>query len=203
MRWLLIATLLIGVLAACSDAEEGSTSSDTDAINTQVAAGIAATMAAQPTATSTPLPPTATIPPTVTPTLEPTATPTVTPSPTPMACSAVSGEFIFDLMQDYVDEWTDAFNLTLSTQRIALSAQIANLQNIRQRLSRENWPACGQVAQSELAAAMDASIDGFIAFLGRASDSVVAGHFNRAADHLDNVIEEIKKLQPDLDRRHN
>lgn len=188
LRTLLLFMVVFG-LAACG---EDNATPRVDAVATEVAAGVAATLAANPTATSTPVPPT--------PTIEPTPThtpiPTVTPTPVPLACSTSSGERIFEIVQNYVDEWSDAFDLALSTPRIALSNQIANMQNIRQRLSREDWPPCAEYAQSELAAAKDATIDGFIAFLGQASDAVIAEHFAKAIGHLENVTNEIDNLRP-------
>ena len=168
MRWLLILCLAM-LVVACGGA------------------------AAEPTATPEF---TATVGPSPTPV--PTATQTVTPSPTPEPpCSTDDGQLAFDLLEEFAQEWEDVLAVASSTGRIALSGPVQDLQRIRRDVQRQEWPECAEDAHTNLIAMMDATIDGFLAFMQQKSDLEVNRHIEEATDHQDQFIDEMVKLRPD------
>lgn len=94
------------------------------------------------------------------------------PTPIPV-CSTKDGKKVYDLVKQYAQEWDDADKLAGSTSRIALAPQVAQLQCIRRDVQAQEYPPCGQDAQTKLVAMMDLTIQGYIDFLAQKPDSVV------------------------------
>ena len=88
-------------------------------------------------------------------------------------------------------EWDDANALANSTPRAALAVQIGNLQSVRRRVQDVTAPECGAPMKQHLIGAMDETIQGYIAFLGQKSDSVVQGHFTAASTEMKSYQESI------------
>lgn len=126
---------------------------------------------------------------------ESAGTPTPVPSPTPTYCTTRDNERVADLIEEFIDEWDDAFTLASSTSRMNLNSQIAELQRIRRNVNRQDWPTCAQAAQRSMVAAMDSSIDGFIAFMAQEPEATVNRHFERSFEHFDTAAEELRKLR--------
>jgi len=153
------------------------------------AAGDAATVTPEFTATPSPTPlPTATPKPTST----PAPTPTATPEP---ACSTKDGNKVYDLLRTEGQRWDDAADLANSTPRMQLASQIASLQEIRRDIQNADWPECAVPAKDAMVGAMDAAINGFIAFLADKPDSEVQALFDEYSEMLDRFFDEMSKLQ--------
>lgn len=95
------------------------------------------------------------------------------------SCAAQSDTFLKDA-RSVAQEWDDAVRLTSQTPRAALPAQIQNLQSIRRKAQALHAPDCAQAVQTRLAAAMDASIDAYLAFLSQQPDVAVRVAFQQA-----------------------
>jgi len=108
--------------------------------------------------------------------------PTVAPQPTP-ACPDRAAEFI-RLSQDLREQWDDALTLADSTPRGSLPPQIADLQRIRRETEDLEVPDCAAEAKEHLVGAMDAGIDGFIAFLGQEDQSIIDANFRTVGTEL-------------------
>ena len=81
-------------------------------------------------------------------------------------------------------EWDDANAVANSTPRSALATQISNLQSVRRRVQDLNTPACGAKMKGHLVSSMDATIDGYIAFLGQKVDTEVNAKFEAAKTEM-------------------
>ena len=81
-------------------------------------------------------------------------------------------------------EWDDANALANSTPRASLAVQIGNLQSVRRRVQDVSAPECGATLKQHLIGTMDATIAGYIAFLGQKPDTEVQGHFTTASSEM-------------------
>ena len=107
--------------------------------------------------------------------------PAVTPTPT---CEAGLPAFA-QTLDPLAREWDDANKVASSTPRSALSAQIGALQSVRRRVQDIAAPPCGAEMKEHLVKTMNATIDGYIAFLGQKSDPVVNAFFETAKTEMD------------------
>jgi hypothetical protein len=87
-------------------------------------------------------------------------------------------------LQGIARAWDDAFAVANSTPSSALSAQIAMLQSTRRKAQGLAMPECASSAKRALVDAMDSTINGFIAFLGKKSESKVKVFFTRANERM-------------------
>lgn len=87
--------------------------------------------------------------------------------------------------------WQDAVTVAGSTSRGALSTQIAALQEIRRDAESLELPVCLELAQAEMIASMNSSLDGFLAFMQNKSDSLVNTHFDAAVLRMTNFSDEL------------
>lgn len=120
------------------------------------------------------------------------------PEPTPTLddlCSTKDGAKALDLLNAVARRWDDALHLADSTPRIQLATQISNLQQIRRDVEDQDWPECAQGAQRALVKAMNAAIDGFIAFMTDKPDAEVSGHFSDYRAAMDWFANEIALLR--------
>jgi hypothetical protein len=88
-------------------------------------------------------------------------------------------------IQPLAREWDDANKVANATPRSALAQQIANLQAVRRKVQDIPTPACGIELQAHLVKAMDATIDGYVAFLGQKGDPTVKAFFDTARTEMD------------------
>jgi hypothetical protein len=100
------------------------------------------------------------------------------PTPTP-TCEAGLPAF-GKVLDPLAREWDDANALANSTPRNSLPGQIANLQSVRRHVQDIVAPDCGAVMKQHLVSAMDATIEGYIAFLTQKPDADVSAHFATA-----------------------
>lgn len=112
------------------------------------------------------------------------------------ACSTEDGELVYDLMNEFAQEWDDAVDIARSTGRIALSGPISDLQSIRRDVQRQEWPECATETHGHLVDWMDGMIDGFLAFMGQESDSGVAEIFNAAGESRELFFTQLREFQP-------
>jgi hypothetical protein len=95
-------------------------------------------------------------------------------------CSTRDGKKVYDLVKQYAQEWDDADKLAQSTSRLTLSPQVAVLQRIRRDVQAQEYPPCGQKAQSKLVETMDYTIEGYLEFLAEKPDPIVQTSLLRA-----------------------
>lgn len=119
----------------------------------------------------------------------------VVPTPTP-SCNEQAASFVSDI-QPLFQEWTDATTLAGQTPRVALAGQIETLQAIRRKAESVAAPSCAQPAHEYLSASMDASINGYLAFLGQQNQRTVDSHFAVASDYLAAFSDDIAQLRGD------
>lgn len=105
-------------------------------------------------------------------------------------CAQTAGPFLGQL-QGLAREWDDANKLADQTPRASLAAQIQNLQAIRRKVQDLQAPDCAKPAQTDLAASMDAAIEGYLAFLAQKSDGEVKAHFDKAATSMESFRRDI------------
>jgi len=91
-------------------------------------------------------------------------------------------------------EWDDANKVAGQTPRSNLSGQIAALQAVRRKVEDITVPDCAMAAKRALVESMDASINGYVDFLGQKSDSVVSASFKTANEKMDLFGQEVVKL---------
>lgn len=103
-----------------------------------------------------------------------------TPTPT---CEAGLPAFAQQL-EPLAREWDDANTVAGSTPRAALATQIASLQAVRRKVEDIPAPVCGTTIKDHLVRSMDASIDGYVAFLGQKPDNEVSAKFSTASTEL-------------------
>lgn len=90
--------------------------------------------------------------------------------------------------------WDDANRVAAATSRIALPTQINNMQGIKRNVESLTLPACLRDTQQNLAGAMDAAIQGYLAFMANTNgngESAAATEFERAKE-LMNRFKSIK-----------
>lgn len=112
----------------------------------------------------------------------------------PAPCNEQAAEYI-PALEGYFDEWDDANTIANSTPRASLSAAIADLQAIKRNVDDLEYPECANTVQLAIVGYMDASIDGYLAFMSQAEGEVVSKHMSDAADLLGNFTREFAKLK--------
>ncbi len=105
-----------------------------------------------------------------------------TPSPTP-TCQQQAAPFLAE-MQSIAREWDDANALAGQTPRSALAQQIESLQTVRRKAEDVQAPDCAAAVKTALVGSMEATIQGFIAFLGQSPDTEVSAAFTVATDKM-------------------
>ncbi|MGD0339921.1 MAG: hypothetical protein ABSB78_14165 [Bacteroidota bacterium] len=110
-------------------------------------------------------------------------------------CGTVRVDNASNELGDLISRWLAADNVASSTPRIALSLQINNLQSLRDEAGDLVVPSCMDGTKLELLAGMDSAIQGYIAFLGQQSDTVVSGYFYSAKRHIANFNELLLKTK--------
>jgi hypothetical protein len=100
--------------------------------------------------------------------------------------------------QPLVREWHDAIALAEQTPRLALSTQIARLQEIRQRSQGLTAVGCATTAQAALDDSMRHTIDGYLAFLGQRPQSEVAARFRDAATAMEVYRDELRRAAAEV-----
>lgn len=108
-------------------------------------------------------------------------------------CAEQSTEALAQV-QSAAREWDDANKLAGQTPRASLAVQIAALQAVRRKVQDITVPACANAMKSALIASMDASIEGYVAFLGQKSDGLVQNSFKTANEKMDVFGQEVIKL---------
>lgn len=85
-----------------------------------------------------------------------------------------------DAIRVIAQEWDDATKLAFQTGRGMLSAQIAQLQDIKRDARAVTVPTCAGTAQTYLIKSMDATIDGFLAFMSKKDQAIIDVYFKDA-----------------------
>lgn len=93
-------------------------------------------------------------------------------------------------------QFKDAVHLAQNASRIALTQPIADLQRIRRDFSAEAWPTCAATAKQAILDGMDATIAGFLAFMGGDADATVQMHFADARSAFERATAELVSLRP-------
>lgn len=108
-------------------------------------------------------------------------------------CAEQSKEGL-EKIQSAAREWDDANQLAGQTPRASLATQIAALQAVRRKVQDVAVPDCAAPMKQALIDSMDASIEGYVAFLGQKPDSTVQASFKLANDKMDEFGQEVVKL---------
>lgn len=117
----------------------------------------------------------------VTPTSQPASTPTLT-------CTDHAGPF-----KTLAKQWDDANTLASQSPRMSLAPQIAELQKIRRDTEALTASECTKGAQTALVQSVDATIEGYLAFLGQQPDTTVQIHFASAQNAMLEYQDELLK----------
>lgn len=97
-------------------------------------------------------------------------------------------------IQSAAREWDDANKLAGQTPRTALAGQIAALQAVRRKVEDIQVPECASTMKRALVASMDASIEGYVAFLGQKPESTVQASFKTANEQMGVFGQEVVKI---------
>lgn len=108
-------------------------------------------------------------------------------------CAEQSKEGL-EKIQSAAREWDDANKLAGQTPRASLATQIAALQAVRRKVQDITVPECANAMKNALIASMDASIEGYVAFLGQKPDGTVQASFKLANDKMTEFGQEVVKL---------
>lgn len=100
------------------------------------------------------------------------------PTPTP-TCREEAGPALAQLEALFL-EWSDAATVARNTGRLALSGPVATLQEIRRRAVALDVPPCVAGAHRALIAGMNATLEGFVAFMAQADAARVNAAFDQA-----------------------
>lgn len=117
-----------------------------------------------------------------------------TPTPTPEPCEIQAAAYI-PALENYFDDWDDAFTIANGTPRSQLSQAIADLQAIKRGVDDLEHPPCTEKVHQLFIDYMDKTIAGFLSFLSQDSDFVVNTLFEDASELLDSFITELAKLK--------
>lgn len=107
----------------------------------------------------------------------------------------LDGQPVVDVLERYAEEWDDALNVAQGTSRIALPAQVSDMQEIRRDFRREEWPACAEPATDALTSYMDGVLDALIAFMSQEPESKVQSLIKDATEHLDTFQDELDAIE--------
>ena len=99
------------------------------------------------------------------------------------SCTELTIEYRDQVMQS-ADKWDSANALANSSPRMQLVTPISSLQNIRNEYNNLIVPECAQKAHADMLDYMDATIDGYMAFLSEEDDDIVKGHLTRADQYF-------------------
>lgn len=91
-------------------------------------------------------------------------------------------------------EWDDAVKLAGNTPRGSLAPQIASLQEIRRRAKAVEAPDCAAGARDALVASMDATVDGFLTFMGGSTADAGSEKFAEAAAQMTTYVARMASL---------
>ncbi len=115
-------------------------------------------------------------------------TPTSSPSPTPDICLT---QDLLDDLQNIAKRFDDANLLASSTPRMQLATVIQTLQEIRLEMDEFTLPSCALNIKNYLLGYMDATINGYIAFLGEDKHQP---YFDEASQYFDDYQVAIGKI---------
>jgi hypothetical protein len=87
-------------------------------------------------------------------------------------------------LQPVAQRWDDAAALAGNTPRMQLATQIAALQEIKREADVLELPACASDAKAALSRSMQATIEGYLAFLAQSPDTTVQAAFGRARTEM-------------------
>lgn len=97
-------------------------------------------------------------------------------------------------IQSAARAWDDANALAGQTPRSSLAAQIETLQAVRRKVEDIAVPDCAAAVKRALVESMEATITGYIAFLGQKADSTVQASFKTANEKMALFGQEVVKL---------
>jgi hypothetical protein len=109
------------------------------------------------------------------------------------SCAELTQEYRDQVMQ-LADKWDSANALANNSPRMQLVTPISSLQNIRNEYNNLTVPECAQKTHASMLNYMDATIDGFMAFLSDEDDNIVNSHFTRADQYFSSWNVEFAKL---------
>ncbi len=99
-------------------------------------------------------------------------------------------------LKPLITEWDDANQLAGQTSRIALSPQIARLQELRRRAADLPGPSCINEVRTLATEYMDATIDSYLSFMAQDPDMTVNNAFIQAQTKQSAFVLAYAKLQP-------
>lgn len=114
------------------------------------------------------------------------------PTPTP-TCVVLSAPFLAEI-QPLAREWDDASALAGQTPRSALAQQIESLQAVRRKAQDVQAPDCAAAVKTALVESMEATITGYIAFLGQKPDREVNDSFAQASERMQAFTAELGRM---------
>lgn len=120
-------------------------------------------------------------------------TSTVVPStPTP-ACQSEAAAYLAEI-RPLIDEFRDTVEVADSTARIALSAVVQDMQEIRRDLADVTSPDCAEHGRALLMDGLGNVIDAYLAFMRDESEACVAIRMRQGADQLSTALDELSAL---------
>lgn len=94
-----------------------------------------------------------------------------------------------------VAQWDDALSIAQQTPRMSLPERISELQDIQRQAEALEVDECLQPAHAHLVEAMEYTVFGFLAFLGKEEDTVVQVFMDKADAATDNYADALAALE--------
>ena len=120
------------------------------------------------------------------------------PSPTLETCKNTAMNYD-DALKPILARWDDALKITESTARIALSAQISTLQEIKREAETLTPGDCVLPTHTLITQSMNATIDGYLAFSMKKSEDEVQRYLVGAKLDYDLALAQINDLSRGLE----
>lgn len=120
-------------------------------------------------------------------------------TPTEIPCSQQARMYL-DQVDDLLIEWTDALEIADKTPGMSIGPAIADLQEIRRKGIKLEYPECAIMAQIRMIEYMDKTIDGFLAFMSDESEKKITSIFEESLDLQEKMILELANIETDFSR---
>lgn len=111
------------------------------------------------------------------------------------ACGVAVVASAADALGSIRRQFSDVFEVANATGRGSLAPVIRDMQDIGQAAQGVEVPVCLAGAKSDLVAGVDASVDGFLAFMSEFSDTTINGHFDDAVTSFQQFSDNIERVQ--------
>lgn len=109
-------------------------------------------------------------------------------------CGVVRFDQASDLLAQQLTLWNDADTIASATPRVNLSPAITAMQAIKRDTDAIAVPTCLAPAQKAASDFMNATIEGYLAFMTEQPNTIVSTHFDTSMLYMETYVTEIKAV---------